>query len=380
MRWRIRAIAALFLASLAPNALAYEQTESDRKTEGFRLVSSGLAVLAAIESTVQEVASMDWKSGSNEAMPTGQSGATATAEATPKAATAEKKGANVSIDGSPTLPSGTTSTLDVTRNASVGGGERAAMSEGSTASGGAASLGSPTTASSTGSSGATPRTPSLTMPASEADRLRNRSNSINGSLGTIGNWVKDAQDRNRTPLNPTGQDKKWNEGGTPIDRDAASKAKFGAKGDLSLNTIADNREKEPDPFEEFLKEQRKKQGNREKEKSEEEKKKEEQERQELEQKMTELANKPPPFTLQDYYDFRDLIAKKNKMLGPLAENQPEFAKKAQIIFDEFQSRDGDESKKQAFRDFVENSRESDRFQNPIIVDPIRDTHREGVSH
>jgi hypothetical protein len=379
MRWMTSAVAALCLASLAPAALAYEQTESDRKTEGSGLVSGGLAVLAAIESTVQEVASMDWKSGTNVAVPTGQSGASATAEAAQKAAPAEGKGANVSIDGSSKLPSGSTGALDATRVASVGGGDRADVS-GATAGGGAASLGSPTTSSSTGSGGASSRTPSLTMPASEADRLRKMSNSINGSLGTMGGLVKDAQDRNRNPQNPTGQDKKSNEGGTPIDRDAASKAKFGAKGDLSLNTIADNREKEPDPFEEFLKEQRKKQGNREKEKTEEEKKKEEQERKELEQKMTELANKPPPFTLQDYYDFRDLIAKKNKALGPLAENQPEFAKKAQTIFDEFQSRDGDEARKRAFRDFVENSRESERFQNPIIVDPIPDTHRAGVSH
>lgn len=372
----VRALVALCLVSPTSAAWAYEKSESSdaANPSAILLSSSGLAGLASLESAVKEMASMPWTRGSNVA--------TAAPE-TPKgeaAATAKAEG-GAGSDGSTAIPKNSllpANALAAARASGDGsstgssGAQQASTSPSSTPSSG--STGS--TSSSVGSKGL-----SLSMPASEADKLRRMSDRINGSIGTLAGTVKDAQDRNKNALNPSGKDKKMNEGGSPIDRDAASKAKFGATGDLSLNTIADNRAKEDDPFEEFLKDQKKKQqANKEKEKSKEEKEKEEKERKELEQKMTELANKPPPFTLQDYYDFRDLIAKKNKAMGDLADNQPDFAKKAQTIFDEFSSRDGDESKKNAFREFVENSRERELFQNPIIVDPIPGTHRVGASH
>lgn len=378
----VRTVVALCLASQTPVALGFEKSEAaDSATSATDavLASSGLAGLASIESAVQEMAAMKWSSGSNVAVAQGDSSSTGGGNGAKKDGATGEAGPKNSF-----LPPGA---LEAARAASMSdnGGSSAGNGGGAAASKDAAVSSSPSSATSSSttstSSSSFSKSPSLTMPSSDADRLKRMSDRINGSLGTLAGTVKDAQDRNKTPLNPTGKDKKMNEGGSPLDRDAASKSKFGAQGDLSLNTIADNRTKEDDPFEEFLKDQKKKQqANKDKEKSKEEKEKEEKERQELEQKMTELANKPPPYTLQDYYDFRDLIAKKNKALGDAADGQPEFAKKASEIFDQFSSRDGDEAKKSAFRDFVENNRDRELFQNPIIVDPNLDTHRAGVSH
>ncbi len=376
----LRVVAAICLWNLvATHATAFEKSESTDVSDPAELAlsSSGLAGLASIQSAVQEVAAMKWNGTSNTAVSETEAAAQAA-----QAAAAAKKDSAAGADGETPknsfLPPGA---LNIIRS---NGGTEGTTTQGSEAAAKEASTtavpASSSSSTSTSSPGSASNRLSLNMPNSEADRLRRMSDRINGSMGTMGGVVKDAQDRNKTVLNPSGQDKKMNEGGTPIDRDAASKSKFGASGDLSLNSIADNRTKEDDPFEQFLKDQKKKQAGKDKEKSEEEKKKEEKERKELTEKITELANKPPPFTLQDYYDFRDLIAKKNKALGDVTDEQPEFAKKAQTIFDEFSSRDGDEAKKSAFRSFVEESRERELFQNPIIVDPNTDTHRVGASH